>query len=73
MGSKDVTIVYRRSEAEMPAWAKEKRVAKKLGVNIRYLSGPVEIIGKDKIEAVKCQLMEFNGKTGPDGRKEIKR
>ena len=36
-----VTILYRRSEAEMPAYADEIAQAKEEGIEIRYLTQPV--------------------------------
>jgi glutamate synthase (NADPH/NADH) small chain len=40
-----VTIVYRRTEAEMPGNAVERGVSLQEGVKIRYLEAPVEFIG----------------------------
>jgi glutamate synthase (NADPH/NADH) small chain len=41
----DVTIVYRRSEAEMPARQEEVEHAKEEGVVLRTLANPVEVLG----------------------------
>ena len=40
-------VVYRRSEAEMPADKEELAEAMAEGVQFRFLNAPVEIIGKD--------------------------
>ena len=44
----DVHIVYRRSEAELPARAEEVHHAKEEGINFDLLSNPVEILTDDK-------------------------
>lgn len=59
VGAKNVTVVYRRGEEEMPAWRREIEIAKKIGVAFRYLAQPLEIIGSDKVIAVRCQLMRL--------------
>ena len=70
-GVNDVTILYRRTEAEMPAWAKEKKVAKELGVNIRFLTVVTELKGKGRVEELVCQLMELTNRSGSDGRRGV--
>ena len=48
MGAKEVYIVYRRGEAEMPARLEEIHHAKEEGVEFRFLTAPVEVLGDDK-------------------------
>jgi glutamate synthase (NADPH) small chain len=48
LGATDVTIVYRRTEAEMPGNAKERGICLEEGVTIDYLQAPVEYIGDEK-------------------------
>ncbi len=45
LGSKQVTIVYRRSAEEMPAYEEEVQGAVAEGVEIRYLSAPLKVVG----------------------------
>ncbi|MCL2332481.1 MAG: NADPH-dependent glutamate synthase [Actinomycetia bacterium] len=45
MGAAQVTLVYRRTEAEMPARAEELHHAKEEGVQVRELCGPIAIEG----------------------------
>lgn len=45
LGAESVTIVYRRSEAELPARAEEVEHAKEEGIAFKLLSNPVEILG----------------------------
>ena len=53
----DVTLVYRRGEDEMPARLEERYHAKEEDIIFMTLTNPVEIIGKDNVEKVRCQKM----------------
>ena len=56
----ETTVVYRRSEAEMPADKEEVAEAKQEGVTFRFLSAPAEIIGENgKVTGVKVEIMEL--------------
>jgi NADH-quinone oxidoreductase subunit F len=58
LGAKSVTIVYRRTRAEMPAYKEEVEEAEHEGVRLEMLAAPVEIISKNgKITGVKCHRM----------------
>ena len=66
----ETTVIYRRSEAEMPADAEELAEAKAEGVSFRFLSAPVEIIGEDgKVTALKVERMEL-GEPDENGRRK---
>ncbi len=59
----EATIVYRRSEEELPARKEEVHHAKEEGIYFRMLTNPVEIIGDESgnvcaIECVEMQLGE---------------
>jgi len=60
LGAEKVTVVYRRTEAEMPAFAEEIQGAKEEGVRFEYLTAPVRIIIKeghvDGIECIRTKL-----------------
>jgi len=43
LGSKEVTIIYRRSEAEMPAYEEEVGAATLEGIKIEFLTTPVHV------------------------------
>ena len=58
LGAK-VTIVYRRSKAELPAVPEEIEDAIKEGVNIIFLTNPVEFIGKNKVQKVRLIRMKL--------------
>lgn len=70
LGSKDVYIVYRRSEAEMPARIEEVRHAKEEGIKLCILTNPVSIIGDEGgwVKAIKCVKMEL-GEEDASGRR----
>ncbi len=61
----DVTIVYRRSEAELPARLEEVHHAKEEGIRFEMLTSPVKINGDEKgwVCSMECQRMEL---TEPD-------
>jgi glutamate synthase (NADPH) small chain len=62
LGAKNVYLVYRRSEAEMPARDEEIEHAKEEGIILKVLNNPVEIIGKDgwadKMKVIQMKLGE---------------
>jgi len=62
LGAKNVYLVYRRSEVEMPARDEEIEHAREEGINFKVLNNPVEIIGKagwvDKLKVIKMELGE---------------
>ena len=69
LGFKDVTIVYRRSRAEMPARSEEVEAAEKEGVKITFLATPVKILTEGgKVTSAECIRMEL-GEPDASGRK----
>ena len=58
----EVTILYRRSRAEMPAIAEEIEEALAEGISIRYLAAPTRILTEDghvsKLECIEMRLGE---------------
>ena len=68
LGAENVTIVYRRSQREMPAYQFEYEFATLEGINFRFLTQPVEILGKSKVEAIKCQAIKL-GEPDQSGRR----
>ena len=66
----EVTIVYRRTEVELPARREEVHHAKEEGVNFMMLSNPVEIIGDGKgwVNGIRCIRMEL-GEPDESGRR----
>ena len=70
MGAEHVYIVYRRSEAEMPARLEEVHHAKEEGVEFLNLNNPVELIGDEngRVCGMKCIRMEL-GEPDESGRR----
>ncbi len=63
MGAKEVIIVYRRSEAEMPGYFVSRNEAKAEGVKLMILTNPVRFIGGEdgwvkQMECIKMRLGE---------------
>jgi len=69
LGAKHVYLVYRRSEEEMPARNEEIEHAKEEGIELKLLTNPVEIIGKDGwVNKIRCIKMEL-GEPDESGRR----
>ena len=64
-------IVYRRSEAELPARVEEVHHAKEEGVNLDLLVNPTEILGDENgwVKGMKCVRMEL-GEPDESGRRK---
>jgi NADH-quinone oxidoreductase subunit F len=60
LGAETVTVLYRRTREEMPAYAEEIEEALQEGVTIEALTAPEEIIAaKGKVAGVKCRHMRL--------------
>jgi len=70
LGAEQASIVYRRSEAEMPARNEEIHHAKQEGVKFMNLVNPIEFIGDEqgRVKAAKCLHMEL-GEPDDSGRR----
>ena len=69
VGFEKVYIVYRRTEAELPARLEEIRHAKEEGVMFHFLQAPVEIYDKDGyVNGMKFEIMEL-GEPDESGRR----
>ena len=66
----ETTIVYRRTEKELPARAEEVHHAKEEGIEFAMLTNPVEVIGDENgwVKAVRCIRMEL-GEPDESGRR----
>lgn len=66
----EATIVYRRSEKELPARAEEVHHAREEGIEFRMLTNPVEVLGTDDgwVRGLRCVEMEL-GEPDPSGRR----
>jgi heterodisulfide reductase subunit A len=69
LGSRSVTLVYRRSEREMPAYADEIEGARQEGVEFLYLTAPVRIGRRGgRVVALECLRNEL-GPADASGRR----
>lgn len=66
----DVTVVYRRTEVELPARREEVHHAKEEGIKFMMLSNPVEIVGDGNgwVKKIRCIRMEL-GEPDESGRR----
>ena len=74
LGAEEVTIVYRRTEAEMPGNATERHICIEEGVQINYLQAPVAYIGDEngRVKAMKVIKMELGEPDASGRRRPIK-
>jgi len=69
LGAENVYLIYRRGEAEMPARIEEIRHAKAEGIEMIFLTNPVEVIGEnDWVKKIRCIKMEL-GEIDSSGRR----
>ncbi len=69
LGAKEVYVVYRRTEKEMPAEQIEIDESREEGVIYKFLTNPAEIIGENgKVKEIKLQVMEL-GEPDESGRR----
>lgn len=66
----EVTIIYRRTEKELPARVEEVHHAKEEGINFMMLTNPTEILGDERgwVKGIRCQKMEL-GEPDESGRR----
>ncbi len=70
MGADEVSIVYRRTEKEMPARVEEVTHAKEEGVKFRLLTSPKRIIGNDKSRVIAMEILDYKlGEPDSSGRR----
>jgi glutamate synthase (NADPH/NADH) small chain len=67
LGAEDVRLLYRRSEAEMPAYRFEVEGARAEGVRFEWLTNPVSFVGESRLSGVICQRMRL-GEPDASGR-----
>ena len=70
MGADDVYIIYRRSAEEIPARAEEIHHAVEEGIDFRYLTNPVQVVGDENgyVTGIECVKMEL-GEPDASGRR----
>ena len=69
LGAENVTLIYRRTEKEMPAEPDEIRDARAEGVQFKFLSSPLEVLSENgKLTGIKLQKMDL-GEPDASGRR----
>lgn len=69
LGAKEVTLVYRRTQAEMPCTEVELDIARRDGCRVIWLAAPAAIKGENgKVTQLVCNLMQL-GKPDASGRR----
>jgi len=68
LGAESVTMIYRRSEAEMPAYPHEVEQARAEGVHVLFLANPVRFLGDGRVQGVECLEMRL-GQPDESGRR----
>ena len=69
LGAKEVTLVYRRTQEEMPCTQHELDIAMLDGCNVIWLASPKEIKGADgKVTQLICEIMQL-GEPDASGRR----
>ena len=59
LGAKDVYVIYRRAEEQMPAEKKEIKEAKEEGIKFLFQNNIVRIIENEKVEKIECIKTEL--------------
>jgi NADH-quinone oxidoreductase subunit F len=72
LGAKSVTLVYRRTRDEMPAYKEEVEEALREGVKFEFLVAPTEIVAENgQVTGLRCTRMEL-GEFDRSGRRRPK-
>jgi len=67
LGGVEVTMYYRRTESEMPAYDHEIEEARKEGIHFQFLTNPVRFIGNGRVGGMELQYMKL-GEADSSGR-----
>ena len=70
LGAAEVTLIYRRTEAEMQGRIEERKHAAEEGVRFEYLASPIEVLrdANGRVCGLRCQRMEL-GEPDDTGRR----
>jgi glutamate synthase (NADPH/NADH) small chain len=70
IGAGEVSIIYRRTEKEMPARVEEVEHAKEEGIQFHFLRSPVSIIGDDSGRVCAIKVLQYElGEPDDSGRR----
>ena len=65
MGARNVTVLYRRTINEMPAFRHEVEAARREGVHFQWLVAPERVIGEMRAEGIECVYTRLE--SSPEG------
>jgi glutamate synthase (NADPH/NADH) small chain len=68
LGAAQVTLLYRRTRSEMPAYPHEVIEAEEEGVHLEWLAVPLRFVGDERVEAVECRRARL-GEPDESGRR----
>ena len=68
LGAGEVTLVYRRTRAQMPAYEHEVKEAQEEGMRIEWLTIPLQFVGSATLEGVLCRRCRL-GEPDASGRR----
>ena len=68
LGAEEVTLMYRRSQAEMPAYKHEIELAREMGTRFMFQVAPLRIVGDTEVTALVLQPMRL-GPADASGRR----
>ncbi|MBI3661197.1 NAD(P)-dependent oxidoreductase [Candidatus Acetothermia bacterium] len=68
LGAEQVLILYRRGQEEMTAYDFEYEFAKNEGIEYRFFTSPVRILGNHRVDAIECVRTQL-GNPDPSGRR----
>lgn len=70
LGAKEVFILYRRTREEMPVDERELEQVEEEGINVQFLTQPIQVLSKDgiKVSGVRC-IRNRLGEPEKDGRR----
>lgn len=72
LGAKEVTMLYRRTQEEMPCTETELNIAKADGCKIIWLAAPKEVIGvAEKVAGIKVSVMKLGEPDAGDRRSPV--
>ena len=71
LGAKEVKIIYRRAEEQMPAEPKEIKEAKQEGIEFLFQNNIVKILGDGKVEKIELIKTELIQKEGEDRKRPV--
>ena len=66
LGAKQVYVIYRRAEEQMPAERKEIKSAKEEGIEFLFQNNIVKVLGNTHVEKIECIRTQLVKKEGED-------